>query len=176
MDTKRVIRRVLAALAVPAAASAVLASTAGAASAATTSAANPPPPSVYSTDTGWVTDYNGYCAVEAHVDYYPGSDTAYIHTTVRDPYLFAACRVHTNVWVDTKNDVFQGATQGAMACAVLDPTCASTLSYTGTYSGQTPGLTALVDTVNQALIDAGLPPTYTRAQATTGIQVSFSNG
>jgi hypothetical protein len=78
MDTKRVIRRVLAALAVPAAASAVLASTAGAASAATASAANPPPPSVYSTDTGWVTNYNGNCAVEAHVDYYPGSDTAYI--------------------------------------------------------------------------------------------------
>jgi hypothetical protein len=170
METKRVIRRVLAALAVPAAAAAVLAS-AGAASAAT-----PPPPSVYTINTGWVTDYNGNCAVEAHVDYYPGSDTAYIQTTVRDPYLFAACRVHTHVWVQTKSNVFAGATQGAMACAVLDPSCASTLSYTGTYSGQTPGLTALVDTVNQALIDNGLPPTYTRAQATTGIQVSFSNG
>jgi hypothetical protein len=175
MDTKRVIRRVLAALAVPAAASAVLASTAGAASAATASAANPPP-SVYSIDTGWVTNYNGNCAVEAHVDYYPGSDTAYIQTTVQDPYLFAACRVHTHVWVQTKSNVFAGAVQGAMACAVLDPSCASTQSYTGTFSGQTPGLTALVDSVNQVLVDNGLPPTFTRTQATTGIQVSFSNG
>jgi hypothetical protein len=170
MGTKRVIRRVLAALAVPAAASAVLASTAGAASAATG------PPSVYSVDTGWVTNYNGYCAAEAHVDYYPGSDTAYIQTTVRDPYLFADCKVHTHVWVQTKNNVYPGAAQGAMACAVLNPTCASTQSYTGTFSGQTPDLTALVESVNQALSDAGLPPTYTRLQATTGIQVSFSNG
>jgi hypothetical protein len=169
MMIKRAITRVFAPLAVPLTMCAVLASTAGAASAASADA----PPSVYSADIAWV-NYDGTCSAKAHVDYYPGSDTAYIQTIVKDPYLFVACRVHTQVWVQTRNNVYAGAIQGAMACSVLDPKCASTQTYTGTFSGQTPGLTAYVDGVNATLIDLGLPPTFTRTSATTGIRVSFS--
>jgi hypothetical protein len=171
MVTRRIVRRSLGALGLAAVALAAMAATAGPASAATTP---PPKPSVYSFDTGWVTNYDGGCAVKAHVDYYPSSDTAFIQTTVQDPYWFAACRAVTHVWVQTSGNVFAGATQGSMACAVYDTTCSSTQTYTGTYSGQTPGLTAYVDSVNEALQDAGMPASYTRTQATTGITVSFS--
>jgi hypothetical protein len=61
-----------------------------------------------------------------------------------------------------------------MACAVLDPSCASNRQMVGDYFGQTPQLTAFVDSVNDALEAAGLPRSYTRAQAVTGIRVVFT--
>jgi hypothetical protein len=132
------------------------------------------PPSSYTVDTGWVSDFNGGCQAKAHVVYYPGSDQAHIETTVTSPYLFAACRVNTQVFVGTKTATYPGAVHYAMACAVLDPSCASTQLQSGDYYGQTPQLTSFVDSLNDALEAAGLPRTYTRALATTGITVVFS--
>lgn len=137
-------------------------------------AATAPKPDVWSTDTGWVTNYDGGCAIKAHVDYYPSSDKAYIQTTIQSPYLFAACRAHTQLWVQTSGNVFAGAVQSSMACGVTDTSCSSTKTYTDTYAGQTPGLTAYVSSVNDGLEAAGLPRSYTAKQAVTGISVSFS--
>ena len=78
------------------------------------------------------------------------------------------------VWVQTKGNVYAGAVQSSMACAVGDTSCSSTKTYTGTYAGQTPGLTAYVNSVNDAFEDAGAPRSFTAKQAVTGISVSFS--
>src|SRR5690349_11770813 len=83
----------------------------------------------YTIDTGWVSDWNGGCSAKAHVDYYPGSDTAYFETTVQSPYLFAACRVNTQVWAQTTANSYPGAAHYAMACGVFDPGCASTQTW-----------------------------------------------
>ena len=132
------------------------------------------PPSVWSTDNSSST-WNGGCVASAHADYYPANDQALIGTTVTSPYWFAACRVNAQLWIDTASGSFPSAANYAMACAVLDTSCASTQSTTGNYYGATPGLTAFVNSVNDALQSAGLPPTYTRAQAVRGAHLTFAN-
>lgn len=131
-------------------------------------------PTSYTIDTGWVSNFDGGCQAKAHVVYYPGSDQAHIETTVTSPYWFAACRVNTQVWVETRVGSFPGAVHYTMACGVFDPSCASTRFSVNDYFGQTPGLTAHVASVNAALEAMGLPATYTRTQAVTGIRVVFT--
>lgn len=83
-------------------------------------------PSVYHVVTPWQY-YDGGCRAQAELYYYPASNTAQVRTNVSDPYWFAACRVNTKVDFDTNFTVItDGPLQSAMACAVLDPTCAST--------------------------------------------------
>jgi hypothetical protein len=137
-------------------------------------AAAPTPPSVWSTDNS-SSDWNGGCSAAAHADYYPANDQAAISTTVTSPYLFAACRVNAQLWIDTAGGSYPSAANYAMACAVFDPGCASTQTTTGNYYGATPALTAFVNSVNDALVAAGLPPSYTRAQAVRGVHLTFAN-
>jgi len=132
------------------------------------------PPSVWSTDNS-SSDWNGGCVASAHADYYPANDQAVISTTVTSPYWFAACRVNAQLWIDTAGGSYPSAANYAMACAVFDTSCASTQTTTGNYYGATPALTAFVNSVNDALQAAGLPPTYTRAQAVRGVHLTFAN-
>jgi hypothetical protein len=131
-------------------------------------------PASYTVSKDWQYDWNGGCGAKATVTYYPATDTAVMNTTVTSPYLFAACRVRTHLQVVTVNAVFDGADQYATACAVLDPSCASTQS-TGnqTFVGATPTFTGFVDALNAQLVALGLPPT-TRQEVARGINVSFS--
>lgn len=46
-------------------------------------------------------------------------------------------------------------------------------NFDGSYSGYTTGLTAYVDSVNDALEVAGLPRSYTRKQEMNSIRVTF---
>jgi len=133
-------------------------------------------PSSYTVETGWRSDWNGGCAAKATVTYYPSTNKAVMNTTVQSPYAFAACRVRTHLQVRTANTVFEGVDQRETACAVLDPTCASTIS-TGdqTYSNASPSFADYVDDLNAALDESGLPRTNRQALA-RGIEVSFSNG
>jgi hypothetical protein len=132
------------------------------------------PPSVWSTDNSSST-WNGGCTASAHADYYPAGEQAVMSTTVSSPYWFAACRVNAQLWIDTVAGSFPSAANYAMACAVLDPGCASTQTTTGNYYGATPALTAFVDQVNAALAKVGVPATYTRAMAVTGTHLTFAN-
>jgi hypothetical protein len=132
------------------------------------------PPSVWRVD-GSSDTWNGGCRALAHADYYPASDQAVMSTTVTSPYWFAACRGYAQLWIETSSGSFPSAANYAMACAVLDPTCASTQTTTGDYGSATPALTAFVAAVNDALQAAGLPPTYTRAMAVKGVHLTFAN-
>jgi len=133
-----------------------------------------PPPSRWTVDTGTDDTWNGACTASTHADYYPANDQAQMATTVSSPYLFAACRVNAQLWIETRAGSFPSAVNYAMACAVWDPTCASTQTWPGNYYGATPSLTAFVESVNDALEAAGLPRTYTRAAAITGVRVIHS--
>jgi hypothetical protein len=83
-------------------------------------------PNVYHVVTPWQS-YDGGCQAQAELYYYPASNTAQLRTNVYDPYWFAACRVVTKVDFDTNFTVISdGPSQPAMACAVFDPSCAST--------------------------------------------------
>src|SRR2546421_6407241 len=119
-------------------------------------------PASYTFDTGWQETWDGGCRARSTGTYYPASDQTAMSTTVQSPYLFAACRVNAHVMVGTRNQVFDGATQYAMACAVTDPTCASTQTRNDTYQPSSPALTAYVESVNATLRDLGFPPTATR--------------
>jgi hypothetical protein len=77
-----------------------------------------------STDTGWVS-YDGGCQARTQLLYWAGSNVASVDTQVKDPYWFAACRVNATLIFDTPAGPSSGPTQAAMACAVLDPSCAS---------------------------------------------------
>lgn len=91
-----------------------------------TTAAEASIPAVYHVTTPWQ-NYDGGCKAQAELYYYPASNTAQLTTNVSDPYWFAACRVNTKVYFDTNLTVItDGPSQSAMACAVLDPSCAST--------------------------------------------------
>jgi hypothetical protein len=105
------------------AATAVAVPLATATSAAPASAAVPS--QVY-VSTGWQ-NYDGGCRAKTELYYWPASNTVQMKTSVSDPYLFVACRVNAKVYFDTSvGPVSDGPTQRAMACAVTDPTCAST--------------------------------------------------
>jgi hypothetical protein len=125
-------------------------------------------------NTGWVSNFDGGCQAKARVVYYPGNDQAHFETTVTDPYWFVACRVNTQLHVLTHDGEFAGASHYAMACAVPDTSCASTRLTVGDYYGQTPQLTALVESINNTLESLGLPRSYTRKAAVTGIRVVFT--
>jgi hypothetical protein len=131
-------------------------------------------PTSYTSDTGWQDTWDGGCRARSTATYYPASDQTVIATTVQSPYLFAACRVNAHVRVGTRNQEFDGATHYAMACAVTDPTCASTQTRDGTYQPSSPALTAYVESINATLGDLGLPPTATRQALVTGISISLS--
>ncbi|MFG2109863.1 hypothetical protein [Micromonospora chersina] len=120
------------------------------------------------------TTYDGGCDATTSVSYYPANDQAVMRTTITDPYWFAACRANARLWINTNGGSFPSAVNYAMACAVTDASCASTQTWTGNYYGATPQLTAYVDSVNAALVSMGLPPTYSRAQAVTGISITHS--
>ncbi|MDS0134292.1 MULTISPECIES: hypothetical protein [unclassified Amycolatopsis] len=132
------------------------------------------PPNVWRVD-GSSDTWNGGCWASAHADYYPANDQAEMSTTVRSPYLFAACRVNAQLWIETASGSFPSAVNYGMACAVWDPTCASTQTWPGNHNNATPDLTAFVAAVNATLQTLGLPPTYTRAMAITGVHLTFSN-
>ena len=119
--------------------------------------------------------WDGACVALADAQYYPANDQADINTTVNSPYWFAACRVNAQLWIDTAGGSYPSAANYAMACAVRDWTCASTQTTTGNYYDATPALTAFVASVNNALQAAGLPPTYSRAMAVTGVRLTFAN-
>jgi hypothetical protein len=125
--------------------------------------------------TGWKTNWNGGCGAEAYAVYYPINDQALIETTVQSPYWFAACRAKAQVFVHTDVGIFPSAVHYATACAVTDPTCASTQTTVGEYWGQTPGLTAHVNQINETLVSLGLPPSYTAKQAVKKIEVTITN-
>jgi hypothetical protein len=77
-------------------------------------------------DTGWV-NYDGGCQARTQAYYYTGSNKITMKTDVSDPYWFVACRVSAKPIFDTNlGPVSDGPTQFMMACAVFDPTCAST--------------------------------------------------
>jgi hypothetical protein len=77
-------------------------------------------------DSGWQY-YDGGCQARTQAIYYPATNTISMKTDVSDPYLFVACRVDAKAIYDTNlRPVEDGATNPGMACAVLDPTCAST--------------------------------------------------
>jgi hypothetical protein len=137
-------------------------------------AAAAPPPSRWVTDTGVDRSWDGGCEASTHAEYYPSNDQAVMGTTVTSPYWFAACRANAQLWVETRAGAFPGAANYAMGCAVFDPSCASTQTGTGNHYGATASLTAFVDSVNDALEAAGLPRTYNRAAAVTGIRVTHS--
>jgi hypothetical protein len=125
-------------------------------------------------DTGVRQDWNGGCQARATGTYYPANDQVVITTTVTSPYLFAACRVKAQVWVRTAAGEFPSAVHYTMACGVLDASCASTQTSTGSYVAATPGLTAYVDSVNATLSQLGYPATFSRQQAVTGVRVTFA--
>ncbi|MFE0593463.1 hypothetical protein [Micromonospora echinospora] len=118
--------------------------------------------------------FDGGCVAEATVTYWPGSDTAAITTTVRNPYLFAACRVNTSLFVQGTSTQWNSAVHFTMACAIGDTTCSSTQTRSGTYNNATPSLTAHVDSVNDALAAMGMPRSYDRKTAVEGISIEFS--
>ncbi|MFG3699773.1 hypothetical protein ACGF5C_17895 [Micromonospora sp. NPDC047620] len=118
--------------------------------------------------------FDGGCVAESTVSYWPGSDTATFTTTVRNPYLFAACRVNTRLFVQGTSTQWNSAVHYTMACAITDTTCSSTQTTTGTYSSATPSLTAYVDSVNDALEAMGMPRSFTRKQAVESISIEFS--
>jgi hypothetical protein len=132
------------------------------------------PPDKWVVDTGFDRTWDGGCEASTHAEYYPANDQALVSTTVTSPYWFAACRVNAQLWVETRAGAFPSAVNYAMACAALDPGCASTQTWTGNYPGATPALTAFVDAVNDALESAGLPRAYTRAAAIIGVRVIHS--
>jgi hypothetical protein len=132
------------------------------------------PPDVWRAD-GSSDTWNGGCRASAHADYYPASDQALMSTTVTSPYLFAACRVNAQLWIETASGSFPSAVNYAVACAVFDPGCVSTQTAVGDHPNATPGLTAFVEAVNNTLRTMGLPPTYTRALAITGVHLTFAN-
>ncbi|MEV4808964.1 hypothetical protein [Micromonospora avicenniae] len=164
--TKRFTRAIAATLAVAAASLGVMLGSAAPASAGTLDSY---------TITKTSNTVNGGCTVKATVTYYPGSDTAHFQTTVTSPYWFAACRVNTNLYVKGRSTQWNSAVHFAMACAVTDPSCASTQTWVGDYYGRTPSLTAYVDSVNDGLEAAGLPRDYTRKKAVEGIDIAFTN-
>jgi hypothetical protein len=105
-------------------------------------------PDPYTVDTGWV-NYDGGCQAHTQLHYSGSTNTLQMKTDVKDPYLFVACRVAVTAILDegaydpqngnrTRNPLphFPGGAvnanpvQSMMACAVLDPSCAST-----TYGG-----------------------------------------
>jgi hypothetical protein len=149
-------------------------SAAAGASVAVAGPASAAQPSSYTVSTDWKSDWNGGCSAKATVTYYPGSDTAVMNTTVRSPYWFAACRVRTHLQVKTASGIFEGVDQYVTACAVLDPSCASTQS-TGdqTFNSASPAFTGFVNSLNAQLEELGLPPT-TRQAVARGISISFS--
>jgi hypothetical protein len=118
--------------------------------------------------------FNGGCEASATVSYWPGTDTATFTTTVKSPYLFAACRVNTRLFVQGTSTQWNSATHYTMACGVTDTTCASTQTTSGTYYAATPSLTAYVDSVNDALESMGLERSMTRKKAVESISIEFS--
>jgi hypothetical protein len=77
-------------------------------------------------DTGWQ-NYDGGCQARTQLRYYTASNRITMKTDVYDPYWFAACRVNSKPIFDTNfGPVSDGPSQYMMACAVFDPTCAST--------------------------------------------------
>jgi hypothetical protein len=130
-------------------------------------------PSVWQAD-GSSNVWDGGCQARAHADYYPANDQAVMSTTVTSPYLFAACRVDAQLWIETASGAFPSAVNSAVACAVVDFTCSSTQTATGDHRNATPGLTEFVAAVNNTLQSLGLPPNYTRAMAVTGVHLTFS--
>jgi hypothetical protein len=80
----------------------------------------------YHFETGW-TPYDGGCQARTTLDYWADTNTIAMKTDVTDPYWFVACRVNAHPqFISSKGLIDDGPTQGQMACAVLDPTCAST--------------------------------------------------
>jgi hypothetical protein len=83
-------------------------------------------PAQYQVSTPW-TNYDGGCQAQTELYFWAASNTVQMKTSVYDPYLFAGCWVNAKVNFDTSSGVVgDGPTQRAMACAVMDPTCAST--------------------------------------------------
>lgn len=133
------------------------------------------PPSSYSFDTGKVY-YEGGCWARSVATYYPVSDQTTIQTTVSSPYWFAACRARAVVHVKTANRDFVGASQEGMACAVLDPNCASTRTTPqDEIIPSTPALTSYVGELNEVLASNGLPGTVTRQGLVKSISISIEN-
>jgi hypothetical protein len=116
---RTILRRRVAILAVIAVAAAGIASVSA-------SSATAAIPSQYHVDTGWVA-FNGGCLAHTDLYYWPASNTVQMKTDVYSPYWFAACRVNAHPIFDTAfGPINDGPTQYNFACAVLDPTCAST--------------------------------------------------
>jgi hypothetical protein len=132
------------------------------------------PPSKWVFNTGSDSSWDGGCVASTHAEYFPANDQSVMSTTVTSPYWFAACRVQAQLWIETRAGAFPSAANNAMACAVLDPSCASTQTSTNSFFGSTPALTAFIDSVNDALEAAGLPRTYNRAAAVTAIRVTHT--
>ncbi|MFD2763269.1 hypothetical protein [Micromonospora eburnea] len=127
------------------------------------------------TVTKYSNTFNGGCEAQATVYYWPGTDTASFTTRVTSPYLFAACRVNTHLFVRGKSTQWTSATHYTMACGITDTSCASTQTTTATYNGATPSLTAYVDSVNDALEAMGMPRSMNRKTAVESIAIEFSN-
>jgi hypothetical protein len=77
-------------------------------------------------DTGW-NSYDGGCQARTQVWYYTATNKIHMKTDVSDPYWFVACRVNAKPIFDTNfGPVTDTPTQYNYACAVFDPSCAST--------------------------------------------------
>jgi hypothetical protein len=108
----------------------------------------------YHVDTGMRQDFDGDCQARAAVTYYPAIDRVHIDTTVTSPYWFAACRVHTHVWVVTTEGQFPSAVHFAMACAVRDPNCPATQRWVADYDGHTAPLRGQITGIRVAFSKA----------------------
>ncbi|SCL63104.1 hypothetical protein GA0070606_3739 [Micromonospora citrea] len=126
------------------------------------------------TVTKWSNSFDGGCVAESTVSYWPGTDTASITTTVSNPYLFAACRVNTRLYVQGTSTQWNSAVHYTMACGITDTSCSSTRTVSGTYYSATPSLTAYVDSVNDALEAMGQERSFTRKKAVESISIEFS--
>jgi hypothetical protein len=77
-------------------------------------------------DTGWV-NYDGGCSARTQAWYYTATNKIHMKTDVSDPYWFVACRVNAKPIFDTNfGPITDTPSQYNYACAVFDPTCAST--------------------------------------------------
>src|SRR4051812_2006003 len=107
----------------------------------------------YHGDTDWV-NYDGGCKARTQFIYYSQTNKITMKTDVYDPYWFVACRVNAKAVFDTRRGpVNDGPTQTMMACAVTDPTCAST-QY-GPWEDFVPA-SAYIENLKAEMKDAGI--------------------
>jgi hypothetical protein len=74
-------------------------------------------------DSGWVT-YSGGCQADTTVDFWRDSNTVNVEVDVYSPYLFAGCRVYSQLYLgSTLGYAFAGNSFYGYGCSQTDFTC-----------------------------------------------------